>query len=171
GAELLGRGAHRLTIVLGSGRISEGLMGRITPIADQMTQQNQPVIRPSIGLGWLRYSARESNPVTQLQLPGSHPALAGKHPVLFRDPDGAAARELDAGNGAFTDLPHHVGSSRDDALLLIDRPDFGLRAHQARDRNLSTVGQPDEGVARDALAKVRHNGLLVLALLNRAVEL
>src|SRR6185437_16170642 len=46
--ELLGRGAHRFAVLLGSGRVPEGLMGQITAIANQMPQQDQPMVRPPI---------------------------------------------------------------------------------------------------------------------------
>src|SRR6185312_16961246 len=109
--------------------------------------------------------------IAHTQVRSSHPTIPGEQPVLRSDPDGAATGELDAGHRASADPPHQIGSSRNNALLLVHRPDFRLRANQARDGYLPAIREPDERIACHAFAQVRHHRLLVLTLLDCAIEL
>src|SRR5271170_7341474 len=91
--------------------------------------------------------------------------------MFARGSNSTPTGKLDANYRLTPDTPHLVGARGTNALPLIERPHFGLRAHELAYRYSPPVREANERIARDALAQVRHHRLFLDALLDPAIEL
>ena len=170
-SERFGGAAYGAAVLFGSGRVTQRLVHQITALANQMTQQHEPVSRPTLRLHRFRQAARECEALTRLECAHGCPACSGQQPVFRGRPNRPAAGELHFAYRAATHFPDRVGSRTNKTLLFVNCPDFGLRPHQTRDRHATPVGQAYQRLPGHAFTQIRHNRFLVLALLDRTVQL
>ena len=91
--------------------------------------------------------------------------------MLRRRTDTPAARQSQPINRFVPYRPDEVGSSGNDLLLLVERPDFRGATYQVANRYTLAARQANQRVASHALAKIRYHRLFILPLLDAAVEL
>src|ERR1700723_3483207 len=91
--------------------------------------------------------------------------------MFRRRANAAAAREIDSKYRFTSDVPYLVCAGAMQALRFIERPHLGRRSYEVLNRHTPAVGKANKRIAGDALAKIRHHRLLLVALLDRAIEL
>src|SRR3954452_24694523 len=160
--------ADGTAVVLRVRCVAERLARQIAAVTDQLAEEDDVVVRPRVVRGGLGETARERDPVARRNVAHPAPPVAGADAVVARRAEHPSGRQADREHLALADRPDLVATSGDEAVPFIDGYDFGLPPHELADRHAAAVGEDDERVAGDALAKIGEDRLLVVALLDGA---
>src|SRR5271170_157552 len=114
-----GGATYGATVLFGGGRVTQRLVHQIAAVADEMTQQHEPVSGPTLCLHRFRQAAREREAIARLECAHGRPACSSQQPMLRRRPNRPAARELDFEYRPTADFPDLVGSRTGETLLFV----------------------------------------------------
>src|SRR6185295_2536013 len=124
GAELgLGGIGHREAVVFAAGCVTEGLSVEVASVTNELTEKDEPRVRPFHGITRLRDTTRDREPVVFREFADAFPAGASQESVFSGGSDGSAAGELDLEDRPRPHAPDLVRLRFDDLAAFIDSQD------------------------------------------------